>query len=228
MARVSTNSRQSVHVTQFGVESMLAAMAMLGTSTRHEHENVYYEGDTYYWLCQICRTLADCQVKSLGGRMHLFVPVLQALLTCLFTPHPHSKPPRSLTPPTWVNPEEAWDEMAQGYKRVLETWTNPTIFSSPAPMHHGRPLVDESRRAREHVAEFVPHLLAHYCSLSLAGTLGWGAREDLMDGLFTCIDIVPRERLRAMNAGMGRDERAVWRSLWADWRRDRGPDEQDA
>ncbi len=207
---------------------MLAAVALLGTSTHHEHESLDSgERGIYYWLCEICGDLAQHHVKLLRGRMHLFVPVLQALLTCLFTPHRLSKQPRSLKPPTWVEPAADWCDMALQYSRVLEAWMHPDISSPAVPLRRGPNLVDESRRAGEYAAGFVPHLLAHYCSLSLAGTLGWGAREDLVEGLFTCIDAVPRERLRAMNAGMGREERAVWRSLWADWRRERGIEEEN-
>lgn len=40
-----------------------------------------------------------------------------------------------------------------------------------------------------------------------------------MPALYACADVVGIEALRAMNAGLGAGERAIWRGVYADWKK---------
>jgi hypothetical protein len=159
--------------------------------------------------------------KHLGGRFHILVPLLQALLTCLFIPHSRSTTLGSRSPPPWLSqkPGILDAEHAIAYTRILTTLTQPTVSSTAS---HSRPntnlmLTDETRRARQYAAQFVPYILLHFCTMQLVGKMSTEVRRGLMPGIWACIEAVPQEALRGMNSGMGRDEREIWGALWAEW-----------
>jgi nucleolar pre-ribosomal-associated protein 2 len=164
--------------------------------------------------------------KHLGGRMHILIPLLQSLLTCLFTLHPQSRPPVSQKPPVWLTAHNSilLETHAIAYTRILLTLTNPSVSStSNLSRHRGNDLLtDETRKARQYAAKYIPYLLMHFCSLHLVGRMTLEIRKGLLPGIWACIELIPREALRGMNSGMGRDERAVWANLWSEWSRTHG------
>lgn len=153
--------------------------------------------------------------------MHIFIPLLQILLTCLFTLHPRSRPPISQKPPIWIPSHNSIfsETHSIAYSRILLTFTNPSVssISNSARQGGNSLLTDETRKARQYAARYIPYLLMHFCSLHLVGRMTSEIRKGLLPGIWACIELVPREALRGMNSGMGRDERAVWASLWAEW-----------
>lgn len=80
-------------------------------------------------------------------------------------------------------------------------------------------LIDETKKAREYAGQFVPQLLAYYCVLQLNGKMAAEVREALRPGIWSMMEIVDIEALRAMSESMERDERAVWGSLYGEWKR---------
>jgi nucleolar pre-ribosomal-associated protein 2 len=212
-------------VSQFGVESVLAGLVILGASTRH----TFLEPAApvlYLKLCRIVNSILLLHRKTLGGRMHILVPVLETLLNCLFTIHPNSKPPKSQKCPTWIQQSKSKmsEPQAVAYSRILLTWTQPTMASVTSGGRSAKNslLTDETRKARDYVAQYAPYVLMHFCSLHLVGNMAPEVRKAVLPGIWACIEVIPRERLRGMNASMGRDERAIWSSLWAEWRRVHG------
>jgi Urb2/Npa2 family len=164
--------------------------------------------------------------KHISGRMHLLIPVLQILLTCLFTLHPQSRATVVQTPPSWLSKYTSLLSAphATAYARILLTLAQPTVSStSTASRNRANPfLIDETRKARQYAAQYVPYILMHFCSMQLAGRMTPEVRKALLPGIWACIEIVPREKLRGMSATMGRDDRAVWTSLWSEWCRIHG------
>jgi hypothetical protein len=214
-------------VSRAGTESTLAAIEMLCTSTRYTFA-ASQAPTIYSTLCKIIRHFLIFYAETLRNRAHLLLPVLKALLTCHFTIRPNSKPPRDLRPPSWIEQMPAGvmehrPRMARLFTRLLVHWTQPTVLAATArPMRTDSHLIDQSRIMRERVAVFVPEVLAHFCRMQLVGTPAPDVRPYLMPALWACIMAVPMERLRAMNADLGRDERAIWRSLWVEYRRAQG------
>jgi len=80
-------------------------------------------------------------------------------------------------------------------------------------------LVDETKKARAYAGQYVPQLLTYYCCLQLNGKLSADVKDALRPGLWTMMDVVDMNTMRAMNAGMGKDERALWGSLYGEWKR---------
>jgi nucleolar pre-ribosomal-associated protein 2 len=209
---------KSFMVSQYGVDSVLAALTFITSVKRFE--NIHSVAPALYLkLCQILNRLLTLHRKHLGGRMHLLVPVLQRLLTCLFTLHPNSKAPPSLTPPGWLPAQQSTLSAphANAYARLLTMWVQPSVASIGSS--RSSRLTDETRRARQYATEYVPYVLMHYSSAQLVGRLTPEIRDAVLPGIWACIAAVSREGLRGMNASMGANERAIWANMWADWNR---------
>jgi nucleolar pre-ribosomal-associated protein 2 len=212
-------------MSQFGVDSIISALSTIASSTKlrrlRETGSVLYTK-----LCHITNLLLVLHRKNLGGRMHLFMPLLQTLLTCLFTLHTESKPSTVQNPPSWLSPHSSLlsGPHSTAYARILLSFTQPTVSSTSTSSHRrSNPLLtDETRKARQYAAQYVPYLLMHFCGLHLVGRMSAEVRKAVLPGIWACIEIVPREVLRGMSASMGRDERAVWASLWGEWCRVHG------
>jgi nucleolar pre-ribosomal-associated protein 2 len=215
-------------VSQFGIDSVISGLVSIAS-----HKSPYLSPDQapdiYLNLCQTANILLSLYRKQIGGRFHLLVPLLQALLTCLFKPHADTKPPSAQQIPAWLrNPHKGYHPLESkhgiAYSRILSTLTQPTVSSTQAHYRsRGNPLLtDETRKARKYAAQFVPYVLMHYCALQLTGRLSSDIRKELLPSIWACIEAVPREALNGMNAGLRTDEKAVWAAVWSEWQRSKG------
>lgn len=68
----------------------------------------------------------------------------------------------------------------------------------------------------------MPQLISSYCSLLLDGRVEPDVKEELRPAIWGAMEVVNIDALKAMSEGMGRDERAVWDSLYKEWRRLKG------
>src|ERR1700712_4069548 len=211
-------------ISQFGIEKLVSTFTSIA-STGSKGLPRSYSSSIYLRLCHTANTLIDRHRKQLGGRFHILVPLLQSLLTCLFVPHTRAKLSASKTPAAWLfsQPGVLTGEHGTAYTRILTTLTQPTVTSAAGArttfLSNKTPdLVDQTRMARQYAAQFVPYVLLQFCSMQLVGRLDNEVNQALKPGLWACIDAVPREALRGMSSGMGRDDREIWSALWADWR----------
>lgn len=211
-------------MSQYGVERVIATLIHLMSASQYLNLGDA-AGDLYIKLCKITNTLLSLHLKYIKGRVHLLVPLLQQLITSLFQLHPQSKPSASQKPPNWLPRYASPLSTLHGTScaRILLTWVNPTVSSTAAARRGASSLLtDETRKARHHAAQYVPYILTHFCSLHLVGRMTPEIRKAILPGIWACIEAVPREALRGMNASMGRDERAIWASLWGEWCRVHG------
>jgi nucleolar pre-ribosomal-associated protein 2 len=224
-----TNIAQTYMVSQFAVECVLDAILSLMTPGSHKFL-LSEAARVYLRLCQITNLLLVLHRKNFGGRMHLLVPVLQSLANPLFQPDGTGSASRCQKPPSWLSTRKPvlGQAHATAYSRILHTLAEPTASSTRA--HHHRAadstrnpwLTDETRKAREYAARYIPYVLAHLCAMHLVGHIPPELRRAVLPGVWVCVEAVPREGLRGMNASLGRDDRAIWASLWAEWSRTHG------
>ena len=170
----------------------------------------------YLDLCSILSALLLHHRARLQGRFHLLTSTLQSLQTRLFVPtKPTTDSDRRILAP----------RHARAYTRLLTLLCNPPTrthnnSASGASKHNN--LIDESRRARAHVGQYVPTLLHSFCAQILSGTLGEGVREALTPGLWAIVEameVQSPDAIKALSAGMNNSERAVLRSVYDDWKR---------
>jgi nucleolar pre-ribosomal-associated protein 2 len=170
----------------------------------------------YLDLCSILSALLLHHRARLQGRFHLLTATLQSLQNRLFVPtKPTTDSDRRILAP----------RHARAYTRLLTLLCNPptrTHNNSSAGASKHNNLIDESRRARAHVGQYVPTLLHSFCAQILSGTLAEGVREALTPGLWAVIEameVQSPDAIKALSAGMNNSERAVLRSVYEDWKR---------
>lgn len=169
----------------------------------------------YLDLCSILSALLLHHRARLQGRFHLLATTLQSLQSRLFTPtKPAADPNRRVLAP----------RHARAYTRLLTLLCNPPTrtHNSTNAANKRNDLIDEARRARAHVGQYVPTLLHHFCAAILSGQMGEGMREALTPGLWAVIEameVQSPDAVKALSAGMNNSERAVLRSVYEDWKR---------
>jgi len=171
----------------------------------------------YLDLCSLLSALLLHHRARLQGRFHLLTATLQSLQARLFVP---TKPSADSSDRRILAPRHA-----RAYTRLLTLLCNPPTrthnnSASGASKHNN--LIDESRRARAHVGQYVPTLLHGFCAQILAGTLAEGVREALTPGLWAVVEameVQSPDAVKALSAGMNNSERAVLRSVYDDWKR---------
>ncbi|KKY13589.1 putative nucleolar 27s pre-rrna processing urb2 npa2 [Diplodia seriata] len=151
-----------------------------------------------------------------------------------------SFPQHQQPPPPWLDAATAplTPDHAASFARLVTTLCNPTVSAVKGFHNRKRPasssttpssssttattadLVDETKKAREYAGQYVPALIASFCTCTLhGGRIAPETRAALMPGLYACADVVGIEALRAMNAGLGAGERAIWRGVYGDWKK---------
>ncbi|KAE9972159.1 hypothetical protein BLS_004161 [Venturia inaequalis] len=206
-------------VNQHGVDTLLGALATLASSNA-KYLPKEHAPFIYLRLCQTATNIVLLHRKHLGGRMHLLIPLLQNLLTCLFKPHRHQGPRSAASLPSWLfnTPSPLDNSHSKAYTRLLSTMCSPTA-SSTSQHRRNAELTDTNKQAREYAGSYVPYVLMHYCSLQLGASMDPEVREGLKAGIWEMMGVVGIEGMRGMNVGMGRDERAIWGVVYNEWLR---------
>ncbi|KAH7038904.1 Urb2/Npa2 family-domain-containing protein [Macrophomina phaseolina] len=221
-------------VSQWAIERIIDSLARLASSSGPELPSEQADA-IYTRLCGTTHLILSLHRTRLGGRFHVLMPLLQNLLRCLFISDP-SRHNGATTPPLppWLAPAAPNTPLtpthASAFARLVTTLCNPTVSAVKGFHNRKRPapssssastaeLVDETKKAREYAGQYVPALIASFCTYTLHGRITPETRAALMPGLYACADVVGIEALRAMNAGLGAGERAIWRGVYADWKK---------
>lgn len=175
-------------------------------------------------LCDIMRTVIALHRKRLDRRFQLLSLALQSLLRCLFVPgiqrrhrdHPY---------PPWIFPSTTFNaKHAAAFARVLHTLCDPTLGSAIGGSYRRRRqsgLIDETRKVREYIGQYIPYLLQEFCQGQLRSPLEHELRRALAPGLWACLDVVGGETIKTMLLGMDAPGRAILVSLREEWRIER-------
>lgn len=213
-------------ITQHTIDTLVATLTKIISPSSSLISNAAFFYEIHDNLCQAFRLVLSLHRRRLNGRLHLVIPLLQALMACLFIPHHTTVTSRAA--PTWTQAtgqrltfSSSSRPSIKSYTRCLTMLCSPTV-SSVAGQHKNRnrlDLVDQTKKARDHIGLYAPSLLTHFCASQLAGSLHPDLRSQLLPGLWACINVVSEEGLGVMNDAMGRDVRALWHSLYAEYKR---------
>ncbi|KAF2434036.1 hypothetical protein EJ08DRAFT_21497 [Tothia fuscella] len=207
-------------VSQYGIDTLIAVLTTISSSRPGAFwVNKDHAGIIYSQICQTTTNILILHRKRIGGRFHLLVPLLQNLLSCLFTPHNHQGPRSASSLPPWLHNTSPLNvKHALAYSKVLSRLADPTGSSTAQKWHaKSTDLVDEIKKAKEYAGQYVPYILMRYCSLQLGGSIEGDVRDALKSGIWSLMDVVDMEGMRGLNAGLGRDERVIWKGLYDDW-----------
>ncbi|KAI9723792.1 MAG: hypothetical protein M1828_004042 [Chrysothrix sp. TS-e1954] len=211
--RVSDSNRSKT------LESLLLSLTTILAPTAHEltPEALRY---IHPRLCLIISKLINHQHYNLGLRYHVLFPVIQALMRCLFLPTSINHRKRLAHPP-WLPKDFTSIKSAERLRKSLERLADPPL-SSVSNNRTRRSLTDPVQEAKKHVGRFAPLLLAEIVRCHIYGKIDPSARKVLMQGIWAMFKVAPREQLDALAASFDEEGRSVFKSLWAEYRRERG------
>jgi nucleolar pre-ribosomal-associated protein 2 len=212
-------------ISQWNVDSLLSCIAICASKSG-PRINPEYSGVIYIRLCRLMGLLLGLHRQKIGGRFHLILPPMQRLLHCLFAKAKRraSRLAKSDTgsaqQPHWLSQLDATH--ATHFTRLLTSLCDPTVSAVSRPTPHGAShegLTDQTKKAKRIAGQYLQYLIMDYAQRSLLGTLSPEVKAALLPGLYSALDVMSRETMRAMNAGLDISGRAVFKSLYDDYMR---------
>jgi nucleolar pre-ribosomal-associated protein 2 len=209
-------------ISQWNVDSLLSCIAVCA-SKAGPHLNPEFSGTIYTRLCRVMGLLLGLHRQKLGGRFHLILPAMQRLLHCLFARtkkrsrlansdkgHEHQ--------PYWLSPLGAVH--AIHFTRLLTSLCDPTVsaVSRPKPWSAGHEgLTDQTKKAKQIAGQYLQYLIMDYAQSSLRSALHADVKAALLPGLYSVLDVMSRDTMRALNGGLDISGRAVFKGLYDDY-----------
>ncbi|OOQ90952.1 hypothetical protein PEBR_01782 [Penicillium brasilianum] len=214
LLRVHTRS-----IAQCNVDDMLAAIAT-AASKSGPRISPEYAPTIYTRLCRLMGIILGLQRIKIGGRFHLVVTAMQRLLGCLFArSRKRSRSNRAavISHPFWLAPLDA--SHTSNFTRLLTSLSDPTVSAvlRSQPGMSRENLTDETKKAKRIAGQYLQYVIMAYAQCSLRGSLVPDVKAALMPGLYAALDVMSRESMRAMNAGLDASGRAVFKSLYDDY-----------
>lgn len=209
-------------ISQWSVDSLLSCIAVCA-SKAGPRINPGFSGMIYTRLCRLMGLLLGIHRQKLGGRFHLIILAMQRLLHCLFArAKKRSRPTKSDTghgqQPYWLSQLDA--AHATHFTRLLTSLCDPTVsaVSRPTPGGAGHEgLTDQTKKAKQIAGQYLQYLVMDYAQSSLRSALHPDVKAALLPGLYSVLDVMSRDTMRALNAGLDVSGRAMFKTLYDDY-----------
>ena len=210
-------------ITQWNIDDLLASISVC-ISQKGPRIDSKFAPTIYTRLCRLMGTLFGIHRPKLGGRFHLVLPVMQRLLYCLFT-HANSKkqPGRTDTQsssPYWLAPLSV--SHADHYARLLTSLCEPTVSTVSRPSHaanghHHERLTDQTKKAKYIAGQYLQYVIMEYARCSLRGSLLPEVKDAILPGLYSALNAMSKDTMRALNAALDVSGRDVFKGLYDDY-----------
>ncbi|KAL4915924.1 Urb2/Npa2 family-domain-containing protein [Aspergillus aurantiobrunneus] len=209
-------------VSQWNIDGLLSCVAVCA-SKAGPRINSDFSGTVYTRLCRLMGLLFGLHRQKLGGRFHLILPAMQRLLHCLFArakkrSRPIKSDPGHGQQPYWLCQLTA--AHATHFTRLLTSLCDPTVsaVSRPTPWGAGHEgLTDQTKKAKQIAGQYLQYLIMDYAQSSLRSALHPEVKAALLPGLYSVLDVMSRDTMRALNAGLDISGRAMFKALYDDY-----------
>ena len=197
-------------ISQWHVDELLAAISVKASKLKTQKEEK--SGRLYIGLCRLFAVLLATHRAKIGGRYHLVVLALQALLRCLFIPYKNDDAGER-------EGSVLGESHAAAYGRILSMICDPTVSSVTRSRNRSRlELNDETKKARSMAGQHLAYVIMEFCGCQLRGHLGSGMRAALNAGLYAVLRVIGPDMMRTMNAAMDSSSRSVFKALYDEYR----------
>lgn len=234
-ANLVLNTHPTV-VGQAVVEDLLAQLALILSGSRASSwQNMLQPQLLHTRVCTLVGSLLSRYRRRIADRYHLLLPVLQQLTRCLFYSEEVVKRARQSAVigsdpssflrsiPNWLisRPDPLPPASGVEVSRLLSSICNPTVSAAKSSRSRGRSneLNDETKRVKAVAGQHLQYLVMDYCRCSLDGDIAPAVKEKLLPGMYTVLDAMNRDLMRAMNSAMDPSSRAIFKTLYDDWTR---------
>ncbi|KAL2869288.1 ribosome biogenesis protein URB2 [Aspergillus lucknowensis] len=209
-------------ISQWNVDSLLSCIAICASKSGPSIDPKF-SGTVYTRVCRLMGVLLGLHRQKTGGRFHLILTAMQRLLRCLFYgTKKRSRLAKSNAgfgqQPYWLSQLGA--SHAAHFTRLLTSLCDPTIsaVSRPTPYGPEHPgLTDQTKKSKRIAGQYLQYLIMDYAQGSLRGALYPDVKAALLPGLYAVLDVMSRDTMRALNAGLDVPGRAVFKALYDDY-----------
>ncbi|KAI0024893.1 Urb2/Npa2 family-domain-containing protein [Xylariomycetidae sp. FL0641] len=211
-------------MTQFNIETTLSAVAEV-CSARDGPKlspGPHVAGEVYECLYKLVATVIRRHRLRLRGHFPVLLGALRALLYTLLspTPLPHKRDENTTTPP-WLT-TSLQPRHADRFARLLTLVCEPSAASVASSRQRSQELLDSATAAAKRAAGQHMHaVVLMYLRRQLAPgvAVSRNVRAALQVGLHSVLDITPPAARRVLNESMDAAGRALFRQLWAEYRK---------
>ncbi|KAI9802678.1 MAG: hypothetical protein M1825_002700 [Sarcosagium campestre] len=208
-------------ISQYNIERTLMIM-VITVSPTSKLESSGSSSDVFGMIAQLFTSILKVHRLKLGGRYHLVLPVLQALLRCLFERRAwlRGKESRVHLLPPWLGVQTsgrgARDGMALA--RLLSSLCDPTVSSVTGGKHRARDELTPARdKARGLAGQHLPYVLVEYAQCQLQSRMSPEVKAALLPGLWAVFSVASQDMLRVINSAMDPACQAVFKSLYENY-----------
>jgi Urb2/Npa2 family. len=120
--------------------------------------------------------------------------------------------------PHWLAPLDA--SHAVHYTRLLTSLCDPSVSAVSRPTQSGpghEALIDQTKKAKRVAGQYLQYVIMEYAESSLRGALKPEVKAAVTPGLYAALDVMSRDTMRALNAGLDVSGRAVFKGLYDDY-----------
>lgn len=209
-------------MTQWGTDTALSAITIV-VSPSGPQLPPHHAAAIYQDLCGLMGSMLSVHRKKLGGRYHLIIPLLQGMLRSLFVPDSRrGRSSKTTSLPPWLSDKGAHLDAssAAAYARLLTTICEPSVSSVTRSKNRSREeLNDETKKVRATAGQYLPYLIMEYTQCQLDARISPEVKAALMPGLYAVFNVMAQETMRTLNAAMDSSCRAIFKTLYDDYRR---------
>ncbi|RMZ78086.1 hypothetical protein DV737_g4005, partial [Chaetothyriales sp. CBS 132003] len=222
-------------VNQKTIDTLLARLCCILSPTQTletPQARLFRPDGVFDRICALLSSLLSRYRRRLADRHHLLLAVVQAMLKCLFFPGARAVESKqaALTNlsasffhslPSWLTATEdhLGGASAAKFSRLLSMICNPTGSAAKSSgKRKNNELNDETKRVKALAGQHMQYLVMEYARCTLDGEIQVEVKEKLVVGMYIVLDAMGRDVMRAMNAAMDASSRAIFKSLYDDWR----------
>ncbi|KAL4806688.1 Urb2/Npa2 family-domain-containing protein [Aspergillus unguis] len=210
-------------ISQWNVDSVLSCIAVCA-SKEGPRLRPDYSGTVYIRLCRLMGLLLGIHRQKLGGRSHLILRAMKQLLGCLFA-RTRKRSNRLAKPDQGRGQQAPWLSQlsamhATHFTRLLTSLCDPTVsaVSRPTPSGAGHEgLTDQTKKAKQIAGQYLQYLIQDYAQNSLRSALHPDVKAALLPGLYSVLDVMSRDTMRALNGALDISGRAMFKTLYDDY-----------
>ena len=212
-------------ITQWHIDSIMACIAIAAGRLKQTNDPKA-ASHVHIALTRVFGSILAAHRLKLGGRYHMILLALQALLNPLFTPFkaPTSDRVSKTHGPSIDHSQTFTSTHTENLSRILSSISDPTVSAVShrrSKIQQNGALNDETKKARTESGKHMLYFIMEFCMLQLSGRMvGEGMKEKLMPGIWSVLNAMSREIMGAMNAQMSVAGREIWREIYVEWKRE--------
>lgn len=208
-------------MTQINIEHTLAIIgtvcASSGPVPDPKEPGISIAGEVFETLYRLVATIIRRHRLRLEGHHHLLLSTLQALLRVLLADPAKSKQSNSsFLYPRWLDTRLKARHGAK-FARLITLTCEPSAASVARGKHNS--LDSATDAVKRSAGQYMFWVVALYIKLQLEGDVSREMRKELATGIYSILSITPENNRRILNEAMDDSGRAIFRSLFTEWKR---------